>query len=146
VAVEDKKIGKRLVDARDVTLAPGITLVTDSFANKNPHLVVKYIRACAKAMKYLITNFDESLDILTKEWNRPKDITKAAMQRFFYDPRITKEVMDSWKEEAEFLYAEKKIKEIPNWNTFIDTRYLNEAIKGMVFTSPYVPGSVYLKK
>ena len=35
VAVEDKKIGKRLIDARDVTLAPGITLVTESFAKNN---------------------------------------------------------------------------------------------------------------
>lgn len=146
VAVEDKKIGKRLIDARDVTLAPGITLVTESFANKYPNLVIKYIRACAKAMRSLVTNFDESLDILTKEWNRPKDITRAAMERFFYDPRITKEIIDSWKEEAEFLFAEKKIKAIPNWNTFIETRYLNEAIKGMTFNPPYVPGSVYFKK
>jgi len=146
VAVEGKKIGKRLIDARDVTKAPGITLVTEKFAKEHPDLVVKHLRACANAMKFMVTNFEETVDILTNEWKRPEVVTVSAMRRFFYDPRITEEIANSWKKEAEFSFSAKKIKALPDWGRFIDAKYVEEATKGMSFDAPYVPGSVYLKK
>lgn len=146
VAVEGKKIGKRLIDAREATKAPTITMATEKFVEKHPDLVVKYIRASAKAMQFVVSNFDETVDIVTSEWKRPKEVTISAMNRMYYDPRITQDVIKDWKAEAEWQFKEKKIKKLPDWDRFIETRFVNEAVKGMNFDNPYVPGSVYLEK
>jgi ABC-type nitrate/sulfonate/bicarbonate transport system substrate-binding protein len=67
-------------------------MATEKFVEKHPDLVIKYIRASAKAMKFMVAHMDETLDIITNEWKRPKEVTISAMKRFIYNPRITEEI------------------------------------------------------
>lgn len=144
IAVIDKKIGKYLIDGRSAEgfLGAGITMATNKFVEKHPDLIVKYIRASAKAYQFIVNNFDEAVDIVVNTWKRPRDVTMAAMKRTYYAPRITKEVIKSWKGEAEWQLAKKKIKELPDWDRFIDAHFADEAVKGMKFPV-YIPGSIY---
>lgn len=144
IAVVGRKIGKYLIDGRSAEgfLGAGIAMANNNFVKKHPDLIVKYIRASAKAYQFVVNNFDEAVDIVVASWKKPRDVTIAAMKRTYYDPRITKEVVESWNGEAEWQLAKKKIKKLPDWDRFVDDRFAKEAVKGMDFPV-YIPGSIY---
>jgi len=107
---------------------PILILVHTQFAKEHPETVVKMLRALISATDFIQNNLDEAANIQATITGLDADVVKTAMNFHYYNVCMTQETKDSLSNMATFLKNMKQISEIPDFNTVIETSYLEEAL------------------
>jgi NitT/TauT family transport system substrate-binding protein len=139
----EKQIGKenviKLADNTDFFpeyVFPQSWVVNPTFLEKNKDLVVKFVRAWAKANDYRLNNMDEAVKMTSAFTQVPEDSLKIQVEttKWLTSEEIKKYFQDGtakqWYENLEKLFVKNgKLKEIVNGDEFIRPEPLYEALK-----------------
>jgi NitT/TauT family transport system substrate-binding protein len=139
----EKQIGKenviKLADNTDFFpeyVFPQSWVVNPTFLEKNKDLVVKFVRAWAKANDDRLNNMDEAVKMTSAFTQVPEDSLKIQVEttKWLTSEEIKKYFQDGtakqWYENLEKLFVKNgKLKEIVNGDEFIRPEPLYEALK-----------------
>lgn len=107
---------------------PILILVHTQFTHEHPETVVKMLRALIRATDFIQNNLDEAANIQATITGLDAEVVKNAMSFHYYNVCMVQETKDSLANMATFLKNMGQISEIPDFNTVIETSYLEEAL------------------
>jgi len=99
---------------------------TREFIDKYPDLTYQIVKAHIEAVEFYRKNLDECVKEAVKRYKIPQEVAEATTKNasFAYDINI-----ENLKALAKFLKDFGYIKDYPDWNRFIDDRFLKRAKK-----------------
>ena len=130
-----KGIGRDIFNFENVILNPGFMLARKKFVEENPQATIRFLAAYIDACNFINKRREEAAALVVKAMERrgqksELQVWMTAMSHVHYEPWLTKELVEAFKEEYWALMKDGKIKgEEPNWNEFILTKYLEDAKK-----------------
>jgi ABC-type nitrate/sulfonate/bicarbonate transport system substrate-binding protein len=130
-----KGIGRDIFNFENVILNPGFMLARRKFVEENAQATTRFLAAYIDACNFINKKQDEAAALVVKSMEKrgqksePK-VWLTAISHVHYEPWLTSELVEAFKEEYRSLMKGGKIKgEEPIWNEVILPRYLEEAKK-----------------
>ena len=108
---------------------PILLVVSSSFAEEHPGIIVKMLKALTRAREFIDSNPDESAKIQSRITGLDPAIIKKAMGFHYYDVTMNDETKRSLKSMAEFLRSIGRIDKLPKFDKIIDETYLEQIDK-----------------
>ncbi|RJX39870.1 ABC transporter substrate-binding protein [Paenibacillus pinisoli] len=102
------------------------------FADKHPETVKAVLRALNKSVGFIQSNPDEAAAHIAKTLGQDAADIKTLIALNHYALDLTPELTGALETISKFLLDNEKIKEVPDFNTFIDTSYLKAVDPGLV--------------
>lgn len=115
-----------------------LNVVRTEFAEKNPEVVVNYVKAQIKANDILLNESDKAADEISQVLEISKEDAASQITQFKYLTAneqldyLNNKIADTLKNTADFLVEQGSIKSAPEANTFkskINTEFIEEALK-----------------
>lgn len=125
-SVEYAKVGKVLIDSRNVKRSLAVFLARNEFATQNPDLVERFLKVYLKAVDYIKKNPDEVLQLVSKESKLPVPVLEKSFKDTDWDPNIYGEDVKALEQVKDFLKETNVIKKDFNINDLIDRTYLKK--------------------
>ncbi len=104
---------------------PHVLVVTERLIEKNPQAAEGLIRAIHRSVEYIKNNPDGAAEITSKYIGLPKKIQKRCTNRLVWQIGWEDQDLQSMHITAKFLKDFGKIKEIPDFHNFVDSRYIH---------------------
>lgn len=107
--------------------------VMKDYAEKNERTVVAFLRALAKAEKFLKANEAEAKQILLDSTKIDKEVLDHIWPNFRFDLVLEQSVVDLVRKEAEFAVENGAVpagSKIPNYNSMFEPKFLQSAGAG----------------
>ncbi len=127
--MEYKDVAYELLNFDKTEKDPNFLLIRKDFMEKNPELVIEFLKAWIESVDFVNNNIDESKNIISKKGNIEPEIIDLAIKYARYDSDLDDSMIQSFKEDSKFLLDQKVIEKLPNFDDIIVKRYLAEAIK-----------------
>ena len=132
VIAEADGIGVDLIDFSAVDRMPVFMAATPEFVDKNPDMVVAYLRAWLEAGKDFKQNPTKVADVIyafytDKGYKMSKETFQKAMSRVEVDPGFPSDIQGYMQEQAEILLKDKKISAIPDWRKALRPEFMEKA-------------------
>jgi len=111
--------------------APFIISVNGDYARKYPDIIKRLLKIDIETARWADAHPEETIKIFVDETKTSEKSVRAtyAGGKFYQDPKITPEALKALKEEAEFMKEAKLLKGEVDYDTWIDTSYLDAAYK-----------------
>ncbi len=111
--------------------APFIISVSGEFAKKYPDVVKRLLKVDIQLARWADANPEETIKIFVEETKTSEKSVRNTYSdgKFYQDPRITPEAIQSLKDEEAFMVEADLLKGAVNYDTWVDTSYLDAAYK-----------------
>ena len=104
VALKAMKNGANVItDGEGLTQGLIVTAVSGKFLKENPDLVKRFVSTNEKAVNFIGTNFDETIDIVAKDVGLTKDQVMELYPLYDFNTKITPEDIKDLEDTQEFL-------------------------------------------
>ena len=104
VALKAIKNGANVItDGEGLTQGLIVTAVSGKFLKENPDLVKRFVSTNEKAVNFIGTNFDETIDIVAKDVGLTKDQVMELYPLYDFNTKITPEDIKDLEDTQEFL-------------------------------------------
>ncbi|QNM15470.1 NrtA/SsuA/CpmA family ABC transporter substrate-binding protein [Fusobacterium hominis] len=104
VALKAIKNGANVItDGERLTQGLIVTAVSGKFLKENPDLVKRFVSTNEKAVNFIGTNFDETIDIVAKDVGLTKDQVMELYPLYDFNTKITPEDIKDLEDTQEFL-------------------------------------------
>ncbi len=113
-----------------------VFIVSEEFLAKNPRTTRALLAALADATVYVQTNFDDAVEIVSKELNIPPDDLKIIMNENKYTMIVNQQFADDLDRLADFLYSRGGLKSKIKMSDSIDVGPLREVRAEWVTYAP----------
>jgi len=105
---------------------PILLVVNVSYGQENPERVVAFLRGIERAVNFIEENPQDSARILANISGLPEEVVERSM--VFHDIQLVmdRQTMQSLDSMAQFLVMQSSISKQPDFDTVVDTGYLEE--------------------
>lgn len=104
VALKAMKNGANVItDGEGLTQGLIVTAVSGKFLKENPDLVKRFVSTNEKAVNFIGTNFDETIDIVAEDVGLTKDQVMELYPLYDFNTKITPEDIKDLEDTQEFL-------------------------------------------
>ena len=110
--------------------------VTRSFAEQNPELVGKVLRATNRAIAFVRANPGEATKIWAQAVQGDAKQSAPVVRLISYDMTLNDAFINDMNELAKFMVQKGALKQPINWATDMNTNFLREVDPKLVATSP----------
>ncbi len=129
---EAEGIATTVVSLYDYDPMPVFMAATPEFVDKNPQLVIEYLRAWLDVGKELKQNPRKAGDVIfgfftSKGYTMSRETFSKAMANVEVDVGFPTDVRPYLQQIAEGLLKEKKINAVPDWNKALRTEFMAKA-------------------
>jgi NitT/TauT family transport system substrate-binding protein len=126
-------LANTLVDFYSFDKLPVFMAATPEFVDKNPDLIVNYLKAWLEVAKDFKDSPDKVADAIygfytSKGYKMAKDTFTKALGRVEVDPGWPDDLKPYMQHHAEILLQAKKIKAIPNWDKALRQEFMKKAM------------------
>jgi sulfonate transport system substrate-binding protein len=124
-----EKAGKArvLADSSQVPGSLSFYAVRDSFGTANPKLVEAFLKATKETNDFMRKHPEESLDLLVKDSQFPKDVLSESLKGFDWSMAVTPKNVAEMKDIKDFLMGEHVLKNDFDIKDLFDMSYIKEA-------------------
>ncbi len=131
---EGDGIATTIMDYWDVDKMPVFMAATPEFVDKNPDMIVTYLKAWLEAGRHFRNDFGKVADVIhgfytSKGYTMSKDLMTNALKKVDVNPAFPRDLEPYMKEQAEILLREKKIAAIPDWKKALRPDFMEKAMK-----------------
>lgn len=119
---------------------------TQSFVKSNPQAVVRFLEGWLRVVQEFRQHPDAAADLSQSAFTKsgvtiPKEVLRTSVNELQVTPQFASDTDQYLTDQAEQLVKQGVITAVPDWNTVINTKYLNEAAKtiGISLTSSATP-------
>jgi NitT/TauT family transport system substrate-binding protein len=105
-------------------------VVSEAFLEAHPDVVLGWMRAELDAHKMMRDQPDRAAKIIYDDWKKfdvPLNIIRSDFDHSLFPDEITPEWRKVLTDGGDFLLSHKLIEKTPDWNTFIDDRWIKKA-------------------
>lgn len=129
---EHKKLAIQLTDYYNYDMIPNMLAVTTSFAEKNPDLVVSFMRSWLQSVALFQKQPDEVVRVMLDVYKEsgydvPAEVVKRVLGRLIVNPEFVPELKASMLQEAESLKAAGRLTQIPDPEKVLNRNFLAKA-------------------
>ncbi|NQW58736.1 MAG: ABC transporter substrate-binding protein [Polynucleobacter sp.] len=129
---EYKKIAVQLTDYYNYDIIPNMLVVSSSFAEKYPELVVEFLKSWIMAASLFQNQPNEVVRVMLEVYKEsgydvPAEVVSRVLGRLIVNPEFIPEVKVSYLAEAESLKAAGRLNQIPNPDIVLNTSFLARA-------------------
>ena len=129
---EYKKIAVQLTDYYNYDIIPNMLVVSSSFAEKYPELVVEFLKSWIQAASLFQNQPNEVVRVMLEVYKEsgydvPAEVVTRVLGRLIVNPEFIPEVKVSYLAEAESLKAAGRLNQIPNPDIVLNTSFLARA-------------------
>ena len=132
---ESDGIATTIMDYWAVDKMPVFMAATPEFVEKQPDMIVAYLKAWLQAGRDFKNDFGKVTDVVHgfytgKGYTMSKDAMANALKKVDVDPGFPRDLEPYMQEQAEILLREKKIGAIPDWKKALRPDFMEKALKG----------------
>ncbi len=132
---ESDGIATTIIDYWDIDKMPVFMAATPDFVEKQPDMIVAYLKAWLAVGRDFKNDFakvnDSVLGFYTgKGYTMSKEAMANALKKVEVNPGFPRDLEPYMKEQAEILLREKKIGAIPDWKKALRPDFMEKALKG----------------
>ncbi|UVC06615.1 aliphatic sulfonate ABC transporter substrate-binding protein [Rhizobium sp. TH2] len=111
--------------------APYIISVNGEYAGKYPDIIKRLLKVDIQLARWADANPEETIKIFVEETKTSEKSVRSTYEggKFYQDPKITPEALAALKDEETFMKEAKLLKGAVNYDTWVDTSYLDKAYK-----------------
>jgi aliphatic sulfonates family ABC transporter substrate-binding protein len=129
---EHRKLAVQLTDYYNYDMIPNMLAVTTSFAEKNPDVVVSFLRSWIQAASMFQKQPEEVVRVMLEVYKEsgyevPTEVVSRVLGRLIVNPDFIPELRSSLVSEAESLKAAGRLNQIPNPDAVLNTSFLARA-------------------
>ena len=132
---EGDGIATTIMDYWNVDKMPVFMAATPDFVDKQPDMIVAYLKAWLEAGRHFKNDIAKVNDVIhgfytSKGYTVSKDMMSKALAKVEVNPGFPRDLEPYMKEQAEILLREKKISAIPDWTKALRPDFMEKAMKG----------------
>lgn len=120
-------IANLITDGEKYKLSVNVIIANSDFLKEHSDVAERLLKVLDKAQKWIDSNKDEALQIVSKDSGFSVDVLKPGFDKTDRSLKFTDEAIKSVKETSKYLYDNKVIKKELNVDDLIDKTYLNNA-------------------
>ena len=107
---------------------PLVMLVTDRYAKEHPEAVVAALRATQRAVDFIHQHPDQAAALISGTTGVPAAKERRIMDTLEWGVVLDNATIASLKQTADFLYAQGKIRRLPDWDKVLDRSFVRRAL------------------
>jgi NitT/TauT family transport system substrate-binding protein len=132
---EGDGIATSIMDYWDVDKMPVFMAATPDFVEKQPDMIVAYLKAWLEVGRRFKNDFGQVSDVVhgfytSKGYTMSKDLMANALKKVEVNPGFPRDLEPYMQSQAEILLREKKIAAIPDWKKALRPDFMEKALKG----------------
>ena len=132
---ETDGIATTIMNYWDIDKMPVFMAATPEFVDKNPDMLVSYLRAWLQVGRDFKASPDKVADTIygfytSKGYKMSHDTFRKALATIDVDPGFPTDIQPYMQREAEVLIREKRIKEVPDWTKALRPDFMQKARAG----------------
>lgn len=132
---EGDGIATTIMDYWDVDKMPVFMAATPEFVDKQPDMIVAYLKAWVEAGRHFKSDFGKVSDVIhgfytSKGYTMSKEAMTKALAKVDVNPAFPRDLEPYMQEQAAILLREKKIAAIPDWKKALRPDFMEKAMKG----------------
>jgi ABC-type nitrate/sulfonate/bicarbonate transport system substrate-binding protein len=129
---EHRKLAVQLTDYYKYDIIPNMLAVNTEYANKNPEILVAFLRGWLKAVDLFKQSPAEVNQVMLTVYREsgydvPPEVVQRVLDRLIVNPNFIPELYASMKLESESLLKAGRIKQMPIPEKVLDDRFLKRA-------------------
>jgi len=129
---EYKKLAIQLTDYYNYDIIPNMLAVSTSFAEKNPEVVVNFLRAWLQVVSLFQKQPDEVVRVMLDVYKEsgydiPAEVVKSVLSRLIVNPEFVPELRTSMLQEVDSLKAAGRLNQSINPDKVLNTAFLARA-------------------
>lgn len=127
-------IATTIMDYWNVDKMPVFMAATPDFVEKQPDMIVAYLKAWLEAGRHFKSDFSKVADVIhgyytSRGYSMSKEAMSKALAKVEVDPGFPRDLEPYMQGQAEILLREKKIAAIPDWKKALRPDFMERARK-----------------
>lgn len=127
--IEYTGIGYELLNFDSSEVDPGFLVVNGKFLKEHPGLIMRFLEGWLESVDFVNNYFDFSKKILGNRGDIDLEIINIAVRYVRYDADLEPFIIEAIVEDANFLFEQKQIKNLPDFDKLIVKEHLEEVKK-----------------